>query len=169
MKTVVVSLVLLLTVFQLNAQIIQRAYRSGIFIENKGWVTDLEEIFNEDEKETLTLILDSFKQATGAEICIVTIPSSELKEKLFEKYTLDLANHWGVGEAGKNNGILIGISTGHRRIRIQNGYGIEEVMSDEETQAILDKYMIPKFKKGNYFEGCVEGVRAIINFLGPKI
>ena len=80
----------------------------------------------------------------------------------FDNYTLLLLNHWEAGGARKNNGILIGISKGHRKMRIHNGYGIERLMTDAETKAIVDTAFIPLFKKGRYFEVTLKGLKAIM-------
>lgn len=73
-----------------------------------------------------------------------------------------IANNWGVGKKGKNNGILIGISTGLRTIRIQNGYGIEAKLTDAETNKIIEDIILPKFKNGNFFEGTKSGLLALM-------
>jgi uncharacterized protein len=61
----------------------------------------------------------------------------------------------------KNNGILILISTGHRRIRISNGYGIEKILSDTETKEIIDTIILPEFRNGEYFNGTKKGIIAL--------
>jgi uncharacterized protein len=81
---------------------------------------------------------------------------------------LYISNTWGVGVKGKDNGILIGISNGYRRMRIQNGYGIEKIISDEETKEIIDKYFIPYFKNGDYYSGTLTGLTRLIALLNSK-
>ena len=102
---------------------------------------------------------------TTVEIAIATVDSTMVKNQDFEDYTLVMLRAWGVGKKGKDNGILIVISTDLRRIRIQNGYGIEAVISDAETKHIMDNFFIPRFREGKYFEGTLEGTIAIINRL----
>jgi len=82
-----------------------------------------------------------------------------------DDYSLDLANYWGAGQKGKSNGILIAFGKGIRKIRIQNGYGIEKRLTDEETKKIIDLYMIPKFKDDKYYEGLKDGLSAIFQEL----
>jgi uncharacterized protein len=62
----------------------------------------------------------------------------------------------------KNNGIVIGLSKGHRTIRISNGYGIEPILSDKETKKIIDEIIIPEFKNERYYEGIRKGILKII-------
>ena len=58
-----------------------------------------------------------------------------------------------------NNGIVFGIRTVLKTIRISNGYGIESKLTDVATKAITDSIIIPEFKQGNYFEGTKKGKR----------
>ena len=88
----------------------------------------------------------------------MTLDSNYTNKIEFDNYTLGLYNYWDVGKKDKKNGILIGISKSLRKIRIQNGYGIEKILSDSETKVIVDKSFIPNFKKDLFFEGTFEGV-----------
>lgn len=131
----------------------------------KGWTNDFEGIFTSVQVFELDSIINGFEAATTHEITIVTIDSSLVTKECFDDFTLALSNHWGVGKKDKNNGILIGISTGLRRIRIQNGYGIEAIVTDVETKKIIDSIIIPEFKKADYFEGVKKGLQALIREL----
>jgi uncharacterized membrane protein YgcG len=70
-----------------------------------------------------------------------------------------------VGQKQKNNGVTIGLSKGYRFMRIENGYGIQNILTDNETKKIIDSAFIPYFKKGEYFEGIVNGLEAIMKKL----
>lgn len=134
-----------------------------------GWVNDFEQLFTDKQKKYLDSIIEDFKRQTEIEIAIVTIDSSATATEQFDSLTLIIANKWGVGQAGKDNGILIGISKGHRRIRIQNGYGIEKLITDNETKQIIDKYFVPEFKKGNYYNGTRNGMMKLFDLLKFKL
>ncbi|POY39322.1 hypothetical protein C3K47_02150 [Solitalea longa] len=119
----------------------------------KGWISDFENILTEKEESTLDSLVSSFERQTKIEIAIVTLDSSMTSKENFFNYTLGMANYWGIGKKDLNNGILIGISSSLRIIRIQNGYGIEKILTDLETKKIISDYFIPDFKKGNIFNG----------------
>jgi len=106
----------------------------------------------------LDSLVTSFEKETSIEIAIVTLDSNYTSRKDFDNYTLKLPRYWEVGKSRKNNGVLIGLSKSIRYMRIQNGFGIEEVLSDAETKSIIDSSFIPEFKKGKYFKGTFEGV-----------
>jgi len=132
-----------------------------VFPEPIGFVNDFDDVFTDAEEKTLNALILRHKKQTTNEIAIITIQSIAHYEDLY-KYSLDLANYWGVGQGGKDNGVLIAIYNKNREIRIQNGFGIEERLTDEETQRVLQNDIIPHFKKGKYFEGIKQGLRSIM-------
>lgn len=133
--------------------------------EPQGWVNDFEHIFNTEQINKLERLAAGYKKKTGVEIVIVTFDTNATTADRFEELTLDMANTWGVGEKDKNNGVFIGISVGLRKIRIQNGLGIEKRMTDAQTKEIIDKFIIPSFKKGNYYQGTLSGLMKIMEHL----
>lgn len=127
----------------------------------KGWVNDFENIFTVEQEKTLDSLIVEYEQRTTTEIVVITIPASATDKNSFDELTLKIAKSWGVGKKVKNNGILIGISKGHRKIRIQNGLGIEKELTDNQTKQIIDKIMIPNFKVDNYYKGLFDGIQEI--------
>ena len=127
-----------------------------------GWTSDFENIFTTDQINELDSTICNFEKETKNEIAIVTIDSSWTNKEEFDNLILTIANNWGVGKKGLNNGITIGISTGLRKIRICNGYGIEVKLTDAETKKIMDDIILPEFKKGNYFAGTKNGLLALM-------
>ena len=134
----------------------------------KGVVNDYEELYSLDEKHTLDSIIKRFKRDTGIEIAIVTIDTNCVSMDNFENLTLHIGNTWGVGQKGKDNGILIAISKGYHRMRIENGYGIEKLISDKETHDIIYAEFIPYFKNGKYYDGTRNGLLKLIELLNKK-
>jgi uncharacterized protein len=75
---------------------------------------------------------------------------------------------WGIGKAGKDNGLLLLWSRGDRKVRIEVGYGLEGTIPDGKAGAILDTYVIPKFKEGQFDEGLIAGVATVMMELGNQ-
>lgn len=134
-------------------------------IKHYGWVTDYEKLYSKSELKTLNDLLDKFEQETSNEIAIVTLDSLRATNDNFEDLSLRIAQKWGIGKAGKDNGILIAVSKHYRKIRIQNGNGIEKLISDDETKHIIDTYFIPEFKNEKYYSGTLNGVIALMDKL----
>jgi uncharacterized protein len=127
-----------------------------------AWINDFEGLFSNNEKDTLNKILRDFEKNTGIEIVIITIDTNYVSRESFDDLIIHFANTWGVGKKDKNNGITIGISRGHRKIRITNGLGIENILSDSKTKYIIDNYFIPKYRDGEYYKGTLDGITEII-------
>ena len=98
-------------------------------------------------------------QKTTAQLAVVTVKS--LNGAPLEEYSLKLLRDWGIGNKEKNNGVLLLISTGDRKSRIEVGYGLEGALTDSLTGQIQDQYMIPYFRKGIYEEGIARGYEAL--------
>lgn len=133
-----------------------------------GFVNDFENILTLQEEKELNKLITDYEKKTTVEIAIVTIPTSATSKEKFNDLSLYIAKSWGVGKQLTNNGILIAISEGYSKIRIQNGLGIEKIISDEMTKKVIDEKMITYFKESNYFEGLKNGVIELIRILDKE-
>lgn len=134
----------------------------------KGYVNDFIQIFTARELEVLDSIIGAHEKETTNQIAIISFDSRMMGSCDVDHYTRAIGNTWGVGHKNKNNGIVIGIAPSLRKMRIENGYGIEKIISDQETKRIIDSNFIPEFKYANYFEGTRTGLIALINLINSK-
>ena len=144
------------------------SYFWGHIPQPGGWVNDYEGIFSEEERAGLTARLTRIMPQSNAQFCIVTIDTTAVAPEKFDSLIRYIANVWGVGQKGLNNGITIGICKGYRRIRICNGRGVEARLTDAATQEIIDGQMIPCFRKGAYYDGMLAGLDALAARLSAK-
>ena len=93
----------------------------------RGNVNDYEGLFSIAQRKSLDSLLKNFESRTTIQIVIISIDTTMVSRDSFEDFTLSVLKTWGVGQKGKNNGVLIGISAGYGMLRIQNGYGIEKI------------------------------------------
>jgi uncharacterized protein len=114
-------------------------------------------------------MIADFEKKTTIEIAIVTIDTNACAKNSFDDFTLELAKTWGVGKNESNNGILIGLSKGFRKIGINNARGIENLISDTETKEIIQNEMIPAYKNDNYYLGTIHGIEKLILVLNTKM
>lgn len=166
------KLFILLTGFTLVASACgskKHAETPGDIPKYTGYVNDFENIYTEAEEKKLDSLITVFEKETSVEIAVVTLDTTMVGPTSDDMYaiTFEIANQWGVGKKDKDNGVLIGISKGRRRMRIQNGLGTEKVMSDKKTGEIIDNYFIPHFKEDRYYTGTYEGLEQIMNHLRP--
>ena len=135
--------------------------------EPVGYVNDFAGIIDPDSKARMERIIEVIKKTTGAEIAVVTVKTIEPYASI-EEYSIDLASKWGIGEKGKDNGILIITTMKERRIRIEVGYGLEGIIPDGLAGEIIDKSILPYFRSGNYGLGLLKGVEAIAGIIAKE-
>ena len=129
-------------------------------VKNGTWVTDMAGGLQPGTVTYLNQTIDAVEKSHGIEMAVVVIRSldglsiDEAKVKLFEL--------WGIGKKGRDNGLLFLWSTGDRKVGIEVGYGLEGVIPDGKAGAILDTYVIPRFKAGNFDGGVIDGVNALL-------
>lgn len=135
------------------------------FIIKKERVHDDEQIFTPEEVHQLDSTLADCWNRSIAEIAIITIDERHTDNENFDSYVSNNLTAYALGESGKNNGVVIAISKQLRQMRIETGYGIEKILSNEETKKIIDEQFIPEFKEGRYFEGTLNGLTTVIKSL----
>lgn len=126
--------------------------------QRAGFINDFERIFSIDEQKSLDSLVTAIEKETSAEIVVITLDSTMTNRVIFDDLSLFIANQWGVGKKGKDNGIVICISKNLKKIRIENGLEIEKMITDKQTGEIIDKHMIPCFKNGDFFIGTRNGI-----------
>jgi uncharacterized protein len=126
-------------------------------------VMDLAGILKDSEVADLKAKLKRLEIDTSAQIAILIIP--DLQGEILEKYSLRVAKTWKLGQKILNNGVLLLVAMRDRKLRIEVGLGIENILTNETCKEIIENEMIPFFKKGEYYQGIDKGVSAIIRLL----
>lgn len=137
--------------------------------KRNGWTNDFEKLFSEIEIQMLDSIITVFEKETSNQICIVTVDSFHISKERFDDLALHIGNTWGIGQQDKSNGIIICISKVYRRIRIYNGRDILPLLSMGETKEIISQHFIARFKTGDYFNGTLNGLNAIVGTIRQKL
>lgn len=133
-------------------------------------VNDFGSFLSTSEESSLEKELISYRKKTGNAIVIITLPTlTDHKTGTtwsIEETSLQYFSKWGIGDKNKNNGVLLLISKEPRRVRITTGTGVENKLSDNECQRIIDQTIVPNFKSGMIYTGLKEGVNEIETTLG---
>lgn len=106
--------------------------------------------------------LVNYNDTTSTQIVIVIVDSVEPYD--MNTYAFELGRKWGVGQEGKNNGIVLLWAPGDRKVYIATGYGMEGALPDAYAKRIVDQVIIPKFKEIKYYEGLDAGVDTIMKY-----
>lgn len=131
------------------------------------FISDAADILNAKKERELDNDLVAYYEATGNQIAVITTPDTKgsasprnFANELFERFEF--------GEAGVDNGLLILLSVGDKRIEFETGYGIEGLLPDVTQHRIQQEYMIPFFKEGDYQQGLIKGTYAVIDKLSAS-
>ena len=125
-------------------------------------VNDYTNTLTPTQKQELENKLVAYDDSTSTQISIAILKS--VGEYDINEYALGLGRSWGVGGGKKNNGIMIVVALGDRKISIQTGYGLEGAIPDIITKRVIDNEIKPSFKAGNYYEGLDAGTTALIKY-----
>ncbi len=128
-----------------------------------GRVVDDAHILSPATAADLERKLADLEQKSGIQLVVATTPSLGGVE--VEPYANGLFRAWKLGEAKKNNGVLLLIAPKERRIRIEVGYGLEGTLTDAVSSIIIRNAIAPRLKAGDFNAGVTRGVDDIITAL----
>lgn len=123
-------------------------------------VNDFASMLEPFQREALEQKLRAYNDSTSSAIVVITVP--DLQGYDIAQVALKYLRDWGVGVKGKNNGVVILVSSQERRARIETGFGMEGVLPDITARHIIDDEMIPNFKNDDYYRGFDQAIDAII-------
>ncbi len=129
-------------------------------------VNDYAGLLNSSQQQRLEEKLLRYTDSTSTEIAVVIIKT--LNDEDPNLYAAELGQEWGVGRKGKENGLVFLVAVDDREMAIQNGYGLEPVLTDAKTKLLIEDYIIPHFKRGEYYEGIDEGTDQIFKLLAGE-
>ena len=128
-----------------------------------GRVNDFASVLGDSSERELDALLATLEQDTTAEVAVATV--SSLDGMSVDEYANRLFNAWGVGQRGKDNGVLVLVAPSAREMRIEVGYGLEGVLPDGLSGQIIRQQFVPAFAKGDYEGGIVAGVTRVVEIV----
>ncbi len=131
--------------------------------ELRQQVTDITGTLSTSEQQSLTQQLQDITQKTRAQVAVLIVPSTG--DDSIEQYATRVFDNWRLGDAKRNDGILIIVAWSDRTVRIQVGYGLEEKVTDALAGDIIRSNMIPAFKQQQLAKGLELAIIALNNRL----
>jgi len=125
-----------------------------------GLVNDYAAILTPEQEQRLESKLAQFASNFSNEIAVYIL--SDLRGDTIENFAEKLFKDWGIGKSDKDNGVLILIAKSDRQMRIEVGYGLEEVLTDAQSGWIISQIMAPAFQDNNFYSGIDAGIDKII-------
>ena len=137
--------------------------KSSNFPALTGRVVDQASVLSQSTKDELETLLATHENNTTNQVVVATIES--LGNAQIEEYSIELARRWGIGQKGKDNGVVLVVAPNDKQVRIEVGYGLEGTLTDALSSNIINYYIIPEFKKRDIQNGIKIGTQKIIALL----
>src|SRR5579859_2567705 len=128
-----------------------------------GRVVDQADVMNAQSRSAVEAKLKDLEDKSGIQLVVATVKS--LQGSDIETYANGLFRFWKLGQAQKNNGVLLVVAPTEHKVRIEVGYGLEGTLTDALSSVIIASAIIPRFKTGDFSGGIERGVDGIINVL----
>jgi uncharacterized protein len=126
-----------------------------------GRVVDAANLLPPGAEARLTAKLAALEERTGGtQLVVATIP--DLEDYPIEDYGYRLGRHWGIGQKGASNGVILLVAPAERKVRIEVGYGLEPVLTDALSHRIIQRQILPSFRQGDFAGGIEKGADALI-------
>ena len=159
------SIVFFVVLAIFGSQAFAKIYNSPLSIPDPTkmdgtYISNPDGILSKQEAEVLQNMVKAREQNTADEIAIVVVEGVEGWTP--KEFAHDLFNLWGVGKKGLSNGLLILVAKNNRRVEFETGYGLEGDLPDVVCKRIQEKYMVPLFKKAEYFLAIKAGLEQTI-------
>lgn len=137
-------------------------------LKPEGFVNDFAGVLTPSQREALEKRVRATQEKNGAEIAVVTVQSMEGGQ--VDDFTHKLFQKWGVGQKGRNNGVMLLVAIQDRKARIEVGYGLEPALPDALAGRILNEELFPAFKQQAYADGLTRSVERVAEIIeGGKV
>ena len=128
-----------------------------------GRVVDEADVISPGVRTSIEQKSKELEEKSGIQLVVATVKS--LQGNDIETFANQLFRAWKLGEAKKNNGVLLLVAPTEHKVRIEVGYGLEGTLTDALSQVIIAGSIVPRFKANDYSGGIARGVDGIITVL----
>jgi uncharacterized protein len=126
-------------------------------------VTDLTGTLTAGQQAELEQKLADFEARKGAQIAVLLVPTTQPEE--IEQYSIRVTDAWKLGRKKVDDGALLILAKDDHKLRIENGYGLEGVLTDAASNRIIEDTMVPLLRQGQYFAAISAGVDQMMRLI----
>ncbi|MGE3066651.1 MAG: YgcG family protein [Hyphomicrobiaceae bacterium] len=128
-----------------------------------GRVMDDAGLLTADDEQLLNEELAALEEKSTDQVVVYTAPS--LQGYPIEDFGYQLGRAWGIGQKGKDNGVLLIVAPKERKVRIEVGRRLEPLLTDLMSKLIIENTILPAFRRGDFGGGIKAGVHDIRDVL----
>jgi uncharacterized protein len=115
------------------------------------------------ERERLVQQALDLQQRKGSQLQVLMVPTTQPED--IAQYAQRAYDQWKLGRKGVDDGVLVVVAKDDRRARIQPGYGLEGAIPDATAARVIQEYMAPKFRNGDYGGGLADATGALVKLI----
>jgi uncharacterized protein len=133
-----------------------------------GAVVDLTATLTAEQARSLDADLRDFAQRRGSQIAVLLVPTT--RPETVEQYAIRVGETWKIGRKSIDDGAIIVVAKNEREVRIEVGYGLEGAIPDITARRVIEDYIVPRFRTGDFHGGLVAGAGALMKLIeGEKL
>jgi uncharacterized protein len=126
-------------------------------------VTDVTGTLTAGQQAELEQKLADFEARKGAQIAVLLVATTQPEE--IEQYSIRVADAWKLGRKKVDDGALLILAKDDHKLRIENGYGLEGVLTDAASNRIIEDTMVPLLRQAQYFAAISAGVDQMMRLI----
>ncbi len=115
------------------------------------------------QKQQLVAQASALQQRKGSQLQVLIVPSTQ-PEDIFD-YTQRVFDQWKLGRTGVDDGVILVVAKDDRRVRIHPGYGLEGAIPDAVANRIIQEYLAPKFRAGDFAGGIADATAVLVKLV----
>jgi uncharacterized protein len=126
-------------------------------------VNDFAHVIDPQSARTIDALIRSLQRASGDVVVVATVDTFQPYATI-DEYAVKMFQNGGrgIGEKGRDNGLLVVVAVNDRRVRVEVGYELEQFITDGFAGQVRDEDLTPEFRQGNYGAGLVAGVQRLV-------
>ncbi|KRA54883.1 dehydrogenase [Pseudoxanthomonas sp. Root65] len=105
----------------------------------------------------------ALQQRKGSQLQVLMVSTTQ--PETIEQYTQRVFDQWKLGRQGVDDGVLLLVAKDDRRVRIQPGYGLEGAIPDAIANRVIQEYLAPKFRAGDFGGGIADATATLVKLI----
>ena len=131
------------------------------------YVLDEPGVLSQRATQALQNLALAHDQATGEQVVVAIFKGLDGEDLV--QYTTRVFQTWRIGQRGKDNGVLLALYWNDRKARIEVGYGLEPLLTDARSKAVLEDFLIPALKDGQPDVALMSSAREILRIIESPV
>lgn len=115
------------------------------------------------QKQQLVQQALDLQKRKGSQLQVLVVASTQ--PETIEEYTQRVYDQWKLGRKGVDDGVLLVVAKDDRRVRIQPGYGLEGAIPDAIANRVIQEYLVPHFRQGDYAGGITDATAVLVKLI----